>query len=318
MPNINVILPSKPRILKEEGNSGIYEIENLYPGYGYTLGNSLRRIILSSLPGTAITSIKIDGVSHEFSTINGVKEDVITILLNLKKVRFKMLSDEPQKARLKVTGPKEAKSGDIILPGQVELVDPSISIAHITDKGTILDIEMTIERGVGYAPKEVLQRERIEIGAIAMDAIFTSIRRVNYEVENMRVGDRTDFNRLRFFVETDGIMSPREALETAIKIMINQLKAIVGFQEEPSQDGGGESEVGEQDGEARKDGTKMKIEELGLSARVTNALTRAGIRSVAGLARKSEDDLTEVEGMGAKGITEIKDALSKIGFSLKS
>ncbi|HEY4482747.1 MAG TPA: DNA-directed RNA polymerase subunit alpha [Candidatus Paceibacterota bacterium] len=316
MPNINVILPSKPRVLKEEDNSGIYEIENLYPGYGYTLGNSLRRIILSSLPGAAITSIKIDGVSHEFSTIEGVKEDVITILLNLKKVRFRMTTDEPQKAHLKVTGPKEAKSGDIILPGQVELVDPTISIAHITSKGTTLDIEMTVERGIGYAPKEVLQRERVEIGAIAMDAIFTSIRRVNYEVENMRVGDRTDFNRLRFFVETDGVMSPREALETAIKIMINQLKAVVGFQEEPLEEASEQSSSGE-GGSESKDGSKMKIEELGLSARVTNALTRSGIRSVGGLTRKSEGDLAEVEGMGAKGITEIKDALDKIGLKLK-
>ena len=317
MPNINVILPSKPRILKEEGNSGIYEIENLYPGYGYTLGNSLRRIILSSLPGAAITSIRIDGVNHEFSTIDGVKEDVVTILLNLKKVRFRMNTDEPQKAHLKVTGPMEAKSGDITLPGQVELVDPSLPIAHITSKGTTLDIEMIMERGIGYAPKEVLQHERVEIGAIAMDAIFTSIRRVNYEVETMRVGDRTDFNRLRFFIETDGIMTPREALEMAIKIMINQLKAVVGFQEEPQLEAG-EVEAGGLEGESNKDTNKMKIEELGLSARVTNALTRSGIRSVGGLARKNEEDLADVEGMGAKGISEIKDALSKINLSLKN
>src|SRR3989344_194015 len=320
MPNINVILPSKPRILSEKDNTGIYEIENLYPGYGYTLGNSLRRIILSSLPGGAITSVKIDGASHEFSTMDGVKEDVITILINLKKIRFRMNTDEPQKATIRVSGINEITAGDIEVPGQVEVVNKKQHIAEITSKGTKFDAEITIEKGIGYAPKEVLHRDKVEIGAIALDATFTSIKRVNYEVENMRVGDRTDFNRLRIFIETDGVSSPREALENSIAIMINQLRAIVGFQEEAldRDEATGKQEGAGGAGADGKDAGKMKVEELDLSARTANALTRGGIRTVGGLSRKSEEDLLAFEGLGAKALDEIRDALSKFGLSLKS
>ncbi|MEK7536083.1 MAG: DNA-directed RNA polymerase subunit alpha [Patescibacteria group bacterium] len=321
MPNINVILPSKPRIISEKDNTGVYEIENLYPGYGYTLGNSLRRIILSSLPGGAITSVKIDGVSHEFSTIEGIKEDVITMLLHLKKVRFRLTTDEPQKIYIKATGPKKLTSGDIETPGQVEVVDKKLHIADITAKGTKLDIEMTVEKGIGYAPKEVLHRDKVEIGAIALDATFTSVRKVNYEVENMRVGDRTDFNKLRINIETDGVMTPRGALEMSISIMINQLRAIIGFQEEPrlDADNSGLDDADSASGNTKsEDVVKMKIEELDLSARATNALTRAGIRTVGGLSRKSHDDLLGVEGLGTKALDEIIDALAKHGLKIKA
>src|SRR3989344_6589337 len=188
-------LPAKPRIVSEDGNTGVYEIDGLYPGYGHTLGNSLRRMILSSLPGAAITSLKIAGVSHEFSTIPGVKEDVITILLNLKKVRLQMLTDEPQTLTLKAKGVAEIKAGDIKVPGQVSILNPELVIAHLTDKSAELSIDLSIEKGLGYVSKEFLQKNRVDIGSISIDAVFTPIRRVNYEVENMRVGDRTDFNR---------------------------------------------------------------------------------------------------------------------------
>ena len=229
MTETNVVLPSKPKIVTEDSTSGSYEIDGLYPGYGHTLGNSLRRIILSSLPGAAITQLKIDGVNHEFSTISGIKEDVITILLNLKKVRFRLTGEEPQRVVLKIKGAHGVTAKDIEVPGQLEVLTPEQHIATITDKNTTLDIEMTVEKGLGYVPKEQLHKDRVEIGAIAVDAIFTPIRRVNYEVENMRVGDRTDFNRLKVFIETDGTISPREAVENCIEIMIHQLKAIVGF-----------------------------------------------------------------------------------------
>ena len=319
MPNINVVLPSKPRVLSEKENSGIYEIEGLYPGYGYTLGNSLRRIILSSLPGAAITMVKIDGVQHEFSTMDGVKEDVVTMLLNIKKLRFRTGSDEPQIAHLKVSGPKEVTSKDIKLPGQVELVDGASHIATLTAKSSSLDMEITIERGIGYAPKESLHRDRIEIGSIALDAAFTAVRRVNYEVENMRVGERTDFNKLRMFIETDGTMTPREALEKSIEIMLNQLRAIIGFQEEKSSsfDDGFDS-VGASDKGGDKDASKLKIEDLELTARSTNALVRAGIKTVGGLARKSKEDLLEVEGLGGKALDEIVDKLAELGFNLRN
>ena len=228
----NVALPSKPKPVREEGFMGVYEVEGLYPGYGHTLGNSLRRIILSSLPGAAITQIKIDGVQHEFSTLDGVKEDVISLILNLKKTRFKVLSDEPQTVRLSVKGVKQVTAKDIEVGGQVEVLNPEQYICEVTDKGAELNIEMKIEIGLGYLPKEAIQKEKVEIGMIALDAAFTPIRRVNYEVETMRVGDRTDYNRLKITIETDGTLTPRTALENAIEVMIHQLKAIIGFKEE--------------------------------------------------------------------------------------
>ena len=316
MPNINVILPSKPRIISENDNTGIYEIENLYPGYGYTLGNALRRIILSSIPGATITSVKIEGIEHEFSTIEGVKEDVIEIILNLKKLRFRLLTDEPQKVYLKASGQGNITASDISMPGQVEIVDKKAHIATITAKGVKLNIELTIERGIGYAPKEMIHREKMEIGSIALDATFTSVRRVNYEVENMRVGDRTDFNRLRLVIETDGIMTPHEILQTAISIMINQLRAIIGFQEESSisENELAEEKIGSLD---LSDNLKAKVEDVGLSTRTSNALIRAGIKTIGGLTRKSEAELLSFEGLGAKAIEEINGLLNGKGLNLK-
>jgi DNA-directed RNA polymerase subunit alpha len=314
--NKQVLLPSKPRIVSEEGFSGAYEIDGLYPGYGHTLGNSLRRIILSSLPGVAITSIKIDGVDHEFSSVEGVKEDVINIILNLKKVRIKMLTDEPQTIELKVKGIKEITAGDIKVPGQVEILNPDLYIASIGSKSAELSIEMKIEKGLGYVPKEVIQKDRTEIGHIALDAIFSPIRRVNYEVENMRVGDRTDFNKLKIFIETDGTITPNEALEESILIMIGQLKAIVGFKEPEVVIKEAKEEVNKSK-EDDAEFLKTRIETLDLSARTINALSNGNIRTVGGLARKKEKDLDEVEGLGNKGIQEIKKVLSNYGIILK-
>jgi DNA-directed RNA polymerase subunit alpha len=322
MSDFNVVVPSKPKIVLEEGSQGVYEIDGLYPGYGHTLGNSLRRIILSSLPGSAITSVKIEGVSHEFSTIEGVKEDVITILLGLKKVRILMMTDEPQTLNLKVKGIKEVSAEDIEASGQIKILNPELILAHITDKGTELNIELTVEKGLGYVSKEVLQKNRVDIGAITMDASFTPIRRVHYEVENMRVGDRTDFNRLRMHIETDGTMTPKEALEKSIETMIVQLKAIVGFKEEEhvalvseeSSDTSDSSQNREVDTEAQK----TRVESLNLSQRTANALSNANIRTVGGLSRKREQDILEIEGLGAKGLQEIKKALSNLGIVLKS
>ncbi|MFZ2038762.1 MAG: DNA-directed RNA polymerase subunit alpha [Minisyncoccia bacterium] len=317
----NVLLPSKPRVISEEGFSGIYEIDGLYPGYGHTLGNSLRRIILSSLTGAAITSIKIEGVEHEFSTLAGVKEDIINIILNLKKVRIKMLTDEPQKAQIKIKGIKDVTAGDITVPGQLEILNPEAHIATLTDKNADLSVEITVESGLGYVPKEVIQKDRVEIGTIALDAIFTPIRRVNYEVENMRVGNRTDFNKLRLFLETDGTLTPREALEKSIEIMIKQLKAVVGFIEEEVEEikieNTGATGTKEENKEIDTEFLKTRIETLDLSSRTINALTGGNIRTIGGLARKKEKDLGELEGLGAKGINEIKDLLAKYNITLK-
>jgi DNA-directed RNA polymerase subunit alpha len=324
MPEYKIIMPSKPRVVLEEGNKGVFEIDGLSPGYGHTLGNSLRRIILSSLPGASVTSIKIDGISHEFSTIDGIKEDVIIMILNIKKIRFKIASEESQTVTLSVKGPKKITAQDIKTSGQVEILNPDLYLAEITGKVN-LNIEIKIEKGLGFIPKEILQKEKVEIGTIAVDAIFTPIRRVSYEVENMRVGDKTNHNRLRISIETDGTLTPREALSRSIEIMINQLKAIVDFKEieEPiiieSKEIGSEMEDKEEEKneEDFTDILKTRTDNLNLSTRTLNALTAANIRTLGGLARKKREDLLEVEGIGEKGINEIKKVLSKYGFNLK-
>jgi DNA-directed RNA polymerase subunit alpha len=314
----SITLPSKPRVVTEADMEGVYEIDGLYPGYGHTLGNSLRRIILSSLPGAAITSVKMEGVEHEFSTVDGVREDVVTILLNLKKLRFEILTNEPQTISLSVKGPKKVSGADLKLPGQVRLLNPNAYICEITDKGAI-EAEFSVERGLGYVPREALKKDRVEIGEIAVDAIFSPIRRVNYEVENMRVGDRTDFNRLRISIETDGTLTPRVALEQAIEIMITQLKAVVGFKEEEleTQAQPGSSESSSATALDAAEALKTRIEDLELSSRTISALEKANIRTVGGLARKKEQDLMEVEGLGPKAIQEIKRALGAYGIVLK-
>jgi DNA-directed RNA polymerase subunit alpha len=321
MSDQNIALPSKPKIVSEEGQRGVYEIEGLYPGYGHTLGNSLRRIILSSLPGAAITNIKIKGVSHEFSAVPGIKEDVITMLLNIKKIRISLDSDEAQIIRIKLKDIKDVTAGDIEVPSQVTVMNKDLHLFTVTDKNADIDIEMTVERGLGYVPKELLHRDRVEVGSIALDAIFTPIRRVFYEIENMRVGDRTDFNRLRITIETDGTITPKRALERSIETMIAQLKAIIGFKEElvaeetpavaPS------APADAIDSGDMEDFLKTRIESLDLSARTANALETAGIRTVGGLARKKEEDILALEGLGEKGLQEVKRILGEKGIILK-
>lgn len=319
MADYTILLPSKPKVVSEEKESGVFEIEGLYPGYGHTLGNSLRRIILSSLPGVAITSVKISGVNHEFSVIEGVKEDVVTILLNLKKIRMGFTTDEPQTLYLKAKGEKVVKASDLETPGQVEIFTPDEVIATITGKNTVLEMEIRAEKGLGFMPKEMIEKSRVDIGTIALDGIFTPIRRASYEVENMRVGDRTDFNKLRISIETDGSISPSAALTHAIEVMINQLKAIVGFREdEPiSVDKGVGEEKVIATSEVDPEVLKTRVESLDISVRTQHALSLANIRTVGGLARKKEKDLLEIAGLGAKGLQEIKKALGEFGITLK-
>ena len=326
MTDYMILLPSQPKVISEEGESGVFEIEGLYPGYGHTLGNSLRRIILSSLPGVAITSVKIAGVNHEFTVLEGVKEDVVTILLNLKKIRMRFTTDEPQTLYLKIkglsaqAGERVVRASDLEVPGQVTIITPDEIIVTITGKNTVLDMEIKAEKGLGFMPKEMIEKSRVDIGAIALDGIFTPIRRASYEVENMRVGDRTDFNKLKMFIETDGTISPSSALSSAIGIMINQLKAIVGFRED-------EPVVAEKEIREKRDSVakptvdpevlKTRMESLDISSRTRSALSLANIRTVGGLARKKEKDLLEIDGLGVKGIQEIKKALGEFGITLK-
>lgn len=312
----HITLPSKPRVVSEEGVQGVYEIDSLYPGYGHTLGNSLRRIIHASLPGAAVTSVKIDGVSHEFATMEGVRESVMEVLLNLKRVHFALHGDEPQTISLSVKGPKQVTAADFKLPSQVEIANPDAHIADISGKISF-ELEATIERGLGYVAREVLTKDKVDIGTIALDATFTPIRRVNYEVENMRVGDRTDFNRLRMLIETNGTISPREALERSIETMIQQLSAVIGFQEETSSSTVTEKAPAASSEAPGKDPAKVKIEELELGSRVEAALTEAGIKSVAGLVKKTASQLKELDGVGDKAVADINEALGRLGLELK-
>lgn len=314
-------MPSKPRIVKEDAVSGVYEIDGLYPGYGHTLGNSLRRIILSSIPGASITALSIDGVKHEFSSIDGIKEDVIAIILNLKKTRFKLHGDDAQKATLHIKGAKTITAKDITLPTQLEVMNTEQYICESTAKNVDIAIEITIEKGLGYIPREALQKEKAEIGTIFLDASFTPIRRASYEVENMRVGDKTDHNRLRVTIETDGTISPHEALESSIHTMVSQLQSIVGFREQVidmPKDAVVVPIIETSDSLDLTDASKVKVEDLGLSTRTENALVAASVRTAGGLARKSETDLLSTDGLGEKGIHEIKKALSDLGLELKA
>lgn len=229
-----ILFPQKPKIIKKENNKAVFEIDGCYPGYGMTLGNALRRVLLSSLPGAAVVSVKIKGASHEFSTIPYVLEDVIRIMLNLKQVRFRVNSLEalPLKIELKATGEKEIKAKDIKTTSEIEIINKDIHIATLTDKKAKLEMEIEVDGGLGYIPVEQRKKEKLEIGTIAIDAIFTPITKINYEIENMRVGERTDFNRLRIEIETDGSIAPEEAFKKAADILVEHFQ-IFGSQKEP-------------------------------------------------------------------------------------
>lgn len=324
--NYTILKPTQPKVVEATGNKATFEIENLYPGYGHTLGNSLRRIIHSSVPGVAVTGVSIDGVPHEFSTINGVVEDVMTIILNLKRVNFRMDTDEPQTVTISAKGESEVTAKDIKCPSQVEVANLDQHIATLSAKSSSLNVSITLEKGIGYAAKEArIKNEKAPIGTIILDADFTPIRRVKYEVENMRVGDRTDYNRLVIAIETDGTVTPQEVLTQSINIMIDQLDAmrIDGIRKNPAFSDSREillptEEAIEEVSEEGESNTKIKVDDLPLSARTVNALLLAGVKSVAGLLRKSEEDILGLDGLGSKAVEEIKEALGNLGLELKT
>ncbi len=236
--------PKPPKILEEKDDWARFSIEGLYPGYGITIGNSLRRVLFSSLSGTAATQVKIKGVSHEFSTIPGVMEDVITIMMNIRQMRFRSYTDEPQKIFLKIKGKKEkeVRGSDFDIPSQLELINKSCHIATITDKKAELEMEIQVEKGVGYQPANRLGgKKKLEVGSLALDAIFTPIKRVNYQVENMRVGERTDFDRLYLEITTDGTITPKEAFYRAVDILVKHFTIFLDSLE-PAQKKKGSSE----------------------------------------------------------------------------
>lgn len=216
------------KTISEKGNIGVFHVEGLYTGYGHTVGTALRRSLLSSLPGAAITQIKVKGVDHEFSTVPGMLEDVVEFTLNLKKVRFHFFADEPQVLTLKAKGEREVTAGDIEETTLVRVVNPSLHLATLTKKNAELDLELTVEKGLGYVPAEARRLERLPVGTIVLDAIFSPVVRVAATVENMRVGDRTDYHRLILEIETDGSLAPSEALHKAGNILKDHFEKIAG------------------------------------------------------------------------------------------
>lgn len=303
-------LPVKPKIIKvKDKNLAIFEIEGLYPGYGVTIGNSLRRVLLSSLEGAAATKAKIKGAQHEFSTIPGVLEDIITICQNLKQLRFKIYTSEPQKANLKVKGEKEVRGVDFELPSQVELINPKTHIATLTSKKASLEMEIQIEPGIGYSPVEQREKEKLAIGEIQFDAIFTPVRKVAFRVENMRVGERTDFNRLKVEIETDGTITPEEAFYRASEILVKHFSLI-------SEEFAGAVKKEKKEVPV-KPSVNIKVEDLKLSSRTINALLQNNIKTVARILKKKEGTLSEMKGISEKGVKEIKKALKKLNLELK-
>ncbi len=220
-------LPELPKIIQKENNKAIFEISPLYPNYGITIGNSLRRVLLSSLEGAAITEVKIEGVSHEFSTLPGVLEDILIILLNLKKIRLKLFTDEPQVLTLEVKGEKKIQAKDFKLNPQIEIVNPETHIATLTDKKASLILEAKVEKGIGYSPAEEREKKELEVEALFLDAIFTPVRKVNFIIENVIVGKRTDFEKLKVEIETDGTVSPEETFVRAANILIEHFSLFI-------------------------------------------------------------------------------------------
>ncbi|MCK4799358.1 DNA-directed RNA polymerase subunit alpha [Candidatus Parcubacteria bacterium] len=336
-----ITLPEKPIIIKQDGNFAVFEIRACYPGYGSTIGNALRRVLLSSLVGSAITSVKISNVSHEFSTIPGVIEDVVEIILNLKRIKFKMHTDEPVKLSLKVDKEGKVKASDIKANSDVEIADKNAYIATVTDKNAKLEMELKVENGVGYMPIEQQGEDKLEIGNIAIDAIFSPIKKVVYHVENMRVGKMTNYEKLVFEIETDGSMVPEEAFKEATRLLVehfNLFREVIDQETEKEkkkvemeknelllEEEAAKKEIEKKEKEDKdqrqKEGSeeilKTLVEDCGLSARISKILTENKIKTIGKIAKKSEDDLKVLPGMGDKGIKEIKKVLGKLGLTLK-
>ncbi|MBS4024627.1 MAG: DNA-directed RNA polymerase subunit alpha [Clostridia bacterium] len=306
----------KPKIEcieKAENNAyGKYVIEPLERGYGTTIGNSLRRILLSSLPGAAISSVKIEGVLHEFSTIQGVVEDTTDIILNLKSLSAKLYTDEPRIVRIEAEGEGIVTAGDIIADSDVEILNPDLKIATLAKNGRLY-MEITIEKGRGYVPAEKNKRDEHVIGVIPIDAIFAPVYKVNYKVEDTRVGQITDYDSLTLELWTDGSIAPDEAISSAAKILIQHLKLFTGLTETIAD----EVTMVEKEEETKDKILEMTIEELDLSVRSYNCLKRAGINSVEELTTRTEEDMMKVRNLGKKSLEEVVQKLEELDLSLK-
>ena len=305
----------KPKLecVESSSNYGKFVVEPLERGFGTTLGNSMRRVLLSSLPGVAATSIRIEGVLHEFSTIEGVKEDVTEIILNLKELIVKLHSNEPKKVFIDAVGPCEVKAGDILPDAEVEIINPDLHIATI-DAGGKLHIEINLDHGRGYVVSDRNKRPDMPIGEIAVDSIFTPITKVNFTVENTRVGQITDFDKLTLEIWTDGSIQPEEAASLAAKILTEHLLLFIHLTEHVQD----VDILVEKDDKKKEKILEMNIEDLDLSVRSYNCLKRAGINTVEELVLRDEDEMMKVRNLGRKSLEEVQQKLAQLGLSLRS
>ncbi|MEC5269175.1 DNA-directed RNA polymerase subunit alpha [Heyndrickxia coagulans] len=306
----------KPKIetveVSDDATYGKFVVEPLERGYGTTLGNSLRRILLSSLPGAAVTSIQIDGVMHEFSTVEGVVEDVTSIILNLKKLALKIYSDEEKTLEIDVQGEGAVTAADITHDSDVEILNPDLYIATVAKNGH-LRMRMTANQGRGYVPADQNKREDHPIGVIPIDSIYTPVQRVSYQVENTRVGQVSNYDKLSLDVTTDGSIGPKEAIALGAKILTEHLNIFVGLTDEAQN-----AEIMVEKEEDQKEKVlEMTIEELDLSVRSYNCLKRAGINTVQELANKTEEDMMKVRNLGRKSLEEVKAKLEDLGLGLR-
>ncbi len=305
----------KPKLecVVSTANYGKFVVEPLERGFGTTLGNSMRRVLLSSLPGVAASSIRIDGVLHEFSTIEGVKEDVTEIILNLKQLICKLHSEEPKKVIIDAIGPCEVKAGDILPDAEVEIINPDLHLATIDANGR-LHMEIVLRHGRGYVVSDRNKRPDMPIGEIAIDSIFTPITKVNFTVENTRVGQITDFDKLTLELWTDGSIQPEEAASLAAKILTEHLLLFINLTDHVQ-----DVEIlKEKDDKKKEKILEMNIEDLDLSVRSYNCLKRAGINTVEELVQRDEDEMMKVRNLGRKSLEEVQQKLAQLGLSLRT
>lgn len=300
--------PALAEVQDQSETAATFVIKPIEPGYGNTLGNSLRRVLLSSIRGAAVVAFKIEGVNHEFTTVSGVKEDVVDIMLNLKNIRFKAHTDQPVELRLEKTGAGVVTAADISASADVEVVNPDQIIATIDDAKTKLAIDLVVESGHGYRTIEQSSEDRLHSDMIALDAVFSPVLRVRYKVDNTRVGQNSNLDRLDLTVETDGSISPREAFEEAAAILINQYTALAGSTTIESAPALGKET------EDDSDELQVRIEDLSLTARTTNALVNNEINTVHDLVNLTEQDLRELKGFGSKALDEVKDKIAELNL----
>jgi len=308
-----IILPEIKKVSEKEKTVS-FKIEPLFPGFGMTIGNSLRRVLLSSLPGAAPYKVKIAGASHEFSTLSHVKEDVVEILLNLKSLRFKLYEGNEAKATLDVAGEKKVTGKDFKLPSNLELSNSEQHIASLA-KGGKLKIDLWINRGIGYVPVERREDEKSEIGVIVLDALYSPVKKVHFDVENTRVGRMTNYDKVTINITTDGTMDAATALESCGKILEDHFKLVANANLEAKKTA--KKEKAKEKSEKTADLRQQKVEDMGFSNRATNALINNGIKTTGGLLRTSKGKLMEMKGLGAKAVSEIEKILAKSKLKLK-